>query len=148
MNTMSMLDITVTVAGVNRVINLVIEHGSLKFQQLRAHDMNYIYTSHRVAQNAYHMYEALLVSITKELRQRIIIDIDKAKINDVLNGPLFYKLIMFTCCIDTPGTVMRLREKLLNLDAYISTVQEDVEKFNKYLKSLVIQLAARGQTIA
>ena len=51
-----------------------------------------------------------------------MVDNDQARINGTGNGPLLFKLIMSECSIDTPATVMRLREKFLNLDANMSTV--------------------------
>ena len=87
-----------------------------------------------------------MVSITKELCQRIMVDIDSARVNGVGNGPMLFKLIVSECSIDTPATMMRLREKFLTLDHYMATVQGDVDKFRKYVKIFIIALRARGQT--
>ena len=89
----------------------------------------------RVAQNAYHMYKALMCSITKELRQKIMVDIDQARVMGCGNGQLLFKLIMSECSIDTPETIMRLREKFLTLDAYMATVQGDIEKLTSMLRT-------------
>ena len=145
----SMLTIPVITLGLvgPKLVNLVLEHGSVTLNNLMNQALNYTNTANRVAQNTYHMYKALMLSITKELRQRIImIDNDSARVNGVGNGPMLFKIIVTECSIDTPATIMRLREKFLTLDHYMATLQGDVDKFNKYVKSLVIALRARGKT--
>jgi len=89
-----------------------------------------------------------MCSISKELRQRIMVDIDQARVMGCGNGPLMFKMIMSEYSIDIPATIMRLREKFLTLDSYMSTVQGDIKKFNKYVKNLNIELRARGQVVS
>ena len=66
-----------------------------------------------------------------------MVDLPLCKINGTGNGPLLSKLIMLECVIDTPTTIIRMREKLMNLATYMTTVQGDVEKFNKYTRKTV-----------
>ena len=68
------------------------------------------------------MYKTLMVYISKEFRQQIMVDIDQEWISGIGNGPMIFKLIMLECTIDTPSTVIRLREKMLVLDTYMITV--------------------------
>ena len=87
---------------------MVTEHRTVTMMQLRNNTVAYYNTVSRVVQNAYHMYNALIVSILKELRQHIMVVIDQARINGVGNRPMLFNLIMSECTLDTPATVMRL----------------------------------------
>ena len=60
-----MFIIAVFVAGVARIVNIVTEHGMLNIQQLGNYAMSYIENISRVSQNAYHIYKALMVSVSK-----------------------------------------------------------------------------------
>ena len=128
-----------------RMVNLVLEYGSVTLQGLMTQALNCVSIVTRVSQNTYHMKEALMISITRELRQRIIIDIDKARVNDIGNVSMMCKLIMLECLIDTPATMMRLRKKFLTLDHYMVTVQGNVDKFNQYVRNLNIVLWTKGK---
>ena len=56
------------------------------------------------------------------------------RIYGIVNSPLLFKLIMSECKIDTPSTIIHMRDKLMNLATYIATVQGDVDRFNKYTR--------------
>jgi len=86
-----------------------------------------------------------MIIISKEVRQRIMVDIDQARVNGVSNGPMLFKLILLECFIDISVTVMRLREKIFAIDRYMATAQGDVKKFNKFVKILNIVLRAHDQ---
>ena len=122
LTTISMLNTTISVTGIVQAVDLATEHGTVNTMQLRNNIMAYINNVSQVSQNTYHMYKTLMVYISKEFRQQIMVDIDQAWINGIGNGPMIFKLIMLECTIDTPSTVIRLREKMLVLDTYMITV--------------------------
>ena len=47
--------------------------------------------------------------------------------------------------IDTWATSSLMREKLSNLDSYITTMKSDIEEFNRYVKLNYQGLQARGE---
>ena len=143
----SMFEIPIGAPYVTDVIDCIAEYGRVTLADIRAHALTYVNTQTRVAQNAYHMYEAIMASITPELHKRILVDIDDAKITGTGNGPLLFKLIMSECTIDTPATIMRLRGNIFHLDSYMTQAQGDIEKFNKYVKGTLMALKARGQQV-
>ena len=144
----SILDIPIGTLTAPDLCNVVEEFARVTMEDVRAVAVTYANTQTRAAQNAYHMYETLAQSITAEMYQKIVIDLPLCKINGTGNGPLLFKLIMSECTIDTPSTIIRMREKLMHLDTYMSTVQGDVDKFNKYTRKTVRDLRARGQIVS
>jgi hypothetical protein len=56
------------------------------------------------------------------------------------------KIIIRESHLDTNATTNQIRTKLSNLDAYILTVDSDIERFNQYIKILIQSLTARNQT--
>ena len=46
---------------------------------------------------------------------------------------LLFKLMMQKAIIDTRATATHLRENIINLDTYMSTVNSNIEKFNQYV---------------
>lgn len=127
----SMLDIPIGVPFITDVVDCVTEYSQVSLDQVRNHALTYVRTPKRVAQNSYHMYNALMASITPELHKRILVDIEKARINGVGNGTMLFKLIMSECTIDTPATVLRLRGNMFELDRYM--VQLVVLLFKGYI---------------
>ena len=140
----SMFNIPTGAPLVTDVVDCVAKYGRVTLADLRAHAITYVDTLTRIAQNAYHMYEAIMASITPELHKRILVDIDKAKINGTGNGPMFFKLIISKCTINTPAMIMQLRGNIFHLDSYMTQVQEDIKRFNKYVKGTLMTLKARG----
>jgi len=40
--------------------------------------------------------------------------------------------------IDTPVTVLRLANEMMHLDSYMVKVGRNIDKFNKYVKNLIV----------
>ena len=72
-----MLDIQIGVPFITDIVDCVTEYGRVSLEQVRNHDLTYVGTPTRVAQNLYHIYEALMASMTPELHKRILVDIKK-----------------------------------------------------------------------
>jgi hypothetical protein len=65
-------------------------------------------------------------------------------LNAIPTGILLLKVIIREAHIYTNATVRHLREKISSLDAFISTIGHDVEKFNAHVINIVNGLKARG----
>ena len=63
----SILHIPVKPLTAPGVVNVVKEHGQVTISRIRALKTAYVCTPIQVAQNLYHMYEALMAFITQEL---------------------------------------------------------------------------------
>ena len=59
-------------------------------------------------------------------------------------GDILIELLTKKTAIDTRATASHLRENLINLDSYISTVKSTIDTFNHHLKITVEELKARG----
>ena len=66
-------------------------------------------------------------------------------INNIPSGALLLKIIIRESHIDTNATSSAIRLRLSNLDVYINTINDDIPKFNIYVREQITSLAARGQ---
>ena len=60
-------------------------------------------------------------------------------------GELIFKLMMQKAVINTRALATYLRENIINMDTYMSTVNLDIKNFNQYVKVNVDGLIARGE---
>ena len=72
-------------------------------------------------------------------------DTDVFTINDILSGPLLFKLLVTCAATDTGATATHIRTSLSQLDQYMISIDSDIEKFNLYVKKLRQDLYARGE---
>ena len=68
-------------------------------------------------------------------------------INGINLGPLLFKFLTSVITIDTRATITNIRMDLTNLDAYLSKLKFDINKFNLYIKEKRKQLRNRGETL-
>jgi hypothetical protein len=126
--------------------NLIIEYGQLSLEEIRAFGTTYAATQTRQAQNAVNLHACLANSLSEEARIKLMTRVAEYKINGVYHGPLFLKIIIAEAHIDTRATLSFIRTNLSNLDAYMTSINFDIEKFNHYVKLQVASLTARGET--
>ena len=67
-------------------------------------------------------------------------------LQDKPSSNLLLKIIIRESHIDTNATEAHIRTKLSSLDQYMTAVENDVAKFNAYVKQQLQALAARGAT--
>ena len=60
------------------------------------------------------------------------------------SGLLIFKIKLLESHIDTNPTSTEIKMNLSNLNTYIATVGNDINKFSFYVKSLIQSLLARG----
>ena len=96
------------------------------------------------------LYHCLLNSLSKEAKTKVqLFQAEYIVMNDngtiVPSGNLLLKIIVRESHLDTNATTTSIRRKLSSLDKYINTINNDVTKFNAYVKGLLMALSARGE---
>ena len=124
--------------------NLIREFGRLTVEEVRTHCSTYIRTRTRLVQHDYQMYECLMNSLTESARAKITSRTDQYEIDGAKCGPLLYRYLLSIAAIDTRATMSFIRENLANLDAYMTTVNNNVIKFNAYVRQQLTDLQVRG----
>ena len=126
------------------------EYGVISMEEISAFERTYLGRELRTAQDSYMLYMCLLNSLTKEAKMKIqiweseyIIENDQG--TKVPSGNLLLKVIIRESHLDTNATTQSIQTKLSNLDRYIVTIENDITKFNGYVKRLVQSLTARGE---
>ena len=126
------------------------EYGTISIESITEFERTYLGQELRTAQDSYMLYMCLLNSLTKEAKMKIQIwENEYIILNQqgtrIPSGNLLLKVIIRESHLDTNATTQSIRTKLSNLDRYISTIGNDITKFNGYVKGLVQSLAARGE---
>jgi len=126
--------------------SLLRDYGTIDIARVRAYESSYIDTQSRDAQDTNLLHECIMNSISKEGRAKITIWKLDYMVRGYPSGNLLLKVLIRECHLDTNATSGGIRAKLSSLDAYLPTVGYDIMKFNIYIKNLVIQLKARGES--
>ena len=125
---------------------LVNHYGSITLTEIRRHENTYITQPTRDAQDTYLLYECLMNSLSPDANAKIDIWRDDFWTNTLPSGNMLLKVIIRECHLDTNATVASIRQRLSSLDVYLPTIDYDIGKLNMYVKTLLDQLAARGET--
>jgi hypothetical protein len=126
--------------------NLIENYGRITIETIRAFETSYIAMQIRPAQDTYMLYKCLMKSISKEGKSKITIWKDQYHVNGMPSGVLLLKVIIRESHLDTNATISNIRTNLSNLDEYMLKIGGDITKFNTYVKELIDQLTARGET--
>lgn len=126
--------------------SLLGDYGTIDIERVRAFENTYIDTPTRSAQDTNLLYECIMNSISKEGRAKITIWKKDYMLRGFPSGNLLLKVLIRECHLDTNATSGGIRAKLSSLDTYLPKVGYDILKFNMYVKNLVIQLKARGES--
>ena len=126
------------------------EYGTIDMDEIANFERIYLGRELRTAQDVYILYMCLLNSLTKEAKMKIQIWESKYIIEndhgtEVPSGNLLIKVIIRENHLDTNDITQSIRTNLSNLDRYIVTIENDITKFNGYVKGLVQSLVARGE---
>jgi hypothetical protein len=101
----------------------------------------------RARQNNTMMSICLAKSLTAEAQARLLTYRNDFLIQDVECAPLKYKVIMRLATIDSIATTQSLRNNLLALGTYASTVGGCIDKINTEFDQNYSQIIARGATL-
>ena len=125
------------------------EYSQVSLEKIATYENSYLGGNTREVQNSYMLFQCLMNSISREARIKVegwdeeyIVENDAG--TKVPSGNLLLKIIIRESHLDTNATTQSIRNKLSNLDEYISTIGNDITKFNGYVKALALGLNARG----
>ena len=125
---------------------LLDHYGSISLADIRGHEITYITQPNRSTQDTYLLYECVMNSLSPEAKAKINIWRDDYWVNGNPSGNLLVKVVIRECHLDTNATIASIRQRLASLDTYLPTIDYDIGKLNMYVKTLLDQLAARGET--
>jgi len=125
---------------------LLNHYGSITLTEIRRYEASYVNQQTRDAQDTYLLYECLMNSLSPEAKAKINIWKDDYWVEGSPSGNLLMKVVIRECHLDTNATVASIRQRLSSLDTYLPTIDYDVGKLNMYVKTLLDQLSARGET--
>jgi hypothetical protein len=126
--------------------DIIKEYGRLTIADITAHVTTYINGNSRRTQNSAQMLSCIKESLSDAGKLKILSESDKWKVNGKESGVLLFKIIMQKAVIDTRATSSFFRENLTSLDAYITTIDSNIELFNQYVNINRAGLQARGET--
>lgn len=92
------------------------------------------------------MYEFIRDSLTESARVRLSVEKEKFLLNDTPDGPCYLKVLLIKFFVETTATNFYLRESLSLLPTKIKELKSDIAKFNDHVDSIVLDLAAGGET--
>ena len=129
-------------------INLITDYGQVSLERIQKIEDARMNQATRLAQDNRALYECLNNSLTMEGLAKVRInEAEYMRGNPTLpSGLLFLKILIRESYLDSNATTSMIRTKLSNLDTYIGQVGNDINKFNKYVQTLLEALNARGET--
>jgi hypothetical protein len=127
--------------------NFMDNYGTITLEQVVESELQYIDEEGRLAQDTYMLYKCLMASLSDEAKKKVSIWSNQYRIGDdkQVSGVALLKVIIRESHLDTNATTNQIRTKLSSLDAYITTIDSDIGRFNQYVKLLVQSLTARNQ---
>ena len=126
-------------------LNLAKNYGSITLQQVQAHAAIYSALFNRDLQNSAQIYQCLSASLSTEAKAKVILESAKYTIADETDGLIFFKVIMSLAQVDTRATISVIRTRLSSIDSKIIELDDDIKEFNRYVKTNLGDLAARGE---
>jgi len=127
-------------------VHLIRQYGGLTLEQVRTNSQAYIGNESRAAQESQLLADCIFHSLTVEARNTVTLYEDDYTINSRVDGPCLLKVVIRESHIDTNATTRILREELARLDSYMVSIDSDILKFNRHVKSLLERLHARNGT--
>jgi hypothetical protein len=119
-------------------------YGVVSYDDVRTYEETYIGTETREAQDNHMLYHAIMKSLSKEAKNKILLKKKEYMIDAGPSANLLIKILVRECHLDTNATVSTIRQNLTELDHYMVTVGYDISKFNDHVRVLVEGLETRG----
>jgi len=128
--------------------NLLDDYGTISYEAILVKELTYIDTDCRETQDTHMIYECIMNSLTDEGRAKLNIDDDMYTVgtNARMSGACLMRILIRESHLDSNATSSMIRFKLSNLDDYLSEIDNDINKFHKYVKVLIDNLHARDET--
>ena len=116
-------------------INILTNHSELSLDTIREFEETYISTESRAAQDTFMIYKCIRNSLSTEAKRHIFIWKNDYTVDGKPSGNLLYKVYCRESGMDTKATTMHICTILSNLDEYIQSQEDDILKFNNYVKT-------------
>ena len=134
-----------------READLLVDHANATIEQVRAHEPTYIDDESRARQDMFCLYKCLMSSLSLVGRAKVHTDKEKYIVQDALgqdqySGNLLLKVILEKSVVDNRSGAFAIRMELAALSDLIANVNFDISKFNLRVKTLVNDLARRGES--
>ena len=133
----------------NATKDLIRDYGQITINDINVTARDWLGQPTRDAQNSQMMYDCLAASLTTTAFNKVstIAHQYTFVINDQVHkdGPSFLKSIIMKTQIDTRVTTSLVRANLSSLDAYLPTINYDIEAFNEYVTDQRDLLIARAE---
>ena len=100
----------------------------------------------RAAQDSAMIHQCLTASLSASGYAKVSLFAEEYTVNGIPDGLLFLRVIIRESHLDTNATSTQIREALTRLDDSMGQYGSDIARFNEHVKSLVLSLAARGET--
>ena len=130
-------------------IPLLTNYGELTIDQVRMHELKYIASGTRNAQNAKMMYNCIYSSLSQEGRSKIAADKNKYILyiggHPYESGNLLFKTVVSKSVLSTNGLSRHLNGQIARLDEYLIEVKYDIEKLHTHVNAVTLKLQAIGQ---
>ena len=133
-------------SGIDR--DLLKDHQLLTLNNVRVHAESCLLNQDRRAQDSRMMYVFLLKSISQEVQSRMVLDDASFRVTaqNILSGPAYLKVLLTEFAAATNATSYHIRENLHNLPKKMKLLNDDIERFNTYVKVQLADVAAGGQS--
>ena len=125
--------------------DLLKSYGKITMEEVANYAKTFTGQPVRLAQDDAMLFQCLMNSMSREGKGKVTIWRADYTVNGDSSGICLLKVMIREGHLDTNATTSMIRTKLSNLDVYISTIGNDITKFNAYVKMLQDTLRARGE---
>lgn len=139
------LEVPADMADPYDTLDMITQYGQISFEQVHDHVMSYNNLHNRAAQDSHQLFLCLMATLTEEAKVHMTTFKRQYTINNVHSGVALLKLIIAESYVDTNATTRLIRGRLSSLRNYMTEVNSDIEKFNRYVKVQVEALETRGE---
>ena len=136
----------------NQPSDLMVDYGVFTLEGITNHELTYIATPTRAAQDDQMLFKCIMNSLTIEGKAKLNIFENEYNLNipnqqdPIPSGLCLFKVLVRESHLDSNATSGMIRTKLTNLDSYLEEVGNDIVKFNGHVTMLLDSLKARGET--
>ena len=140
--------------------DLIEDYGRISMQEIQSQSEPFYLnggakSQSRAAQNNAMMTQMLLKSLTQGAKDQVAVYKDEYELSNgaannpqiVQVAPALYKVIMRLTTLDTKITTKALRDTILDIPAYCSAVNGDIDKVHTLFNNTYAQLKARGEDV-
>ena len=132
---------------INRPIvtrSLLVDYGALTYEPVRDMELTYIDADTRATQNTSMLYRCIMNSFSDDGIAKLNMDEKMYTLGTFQrrSGVCLLKILIRESYLDSNATSSMIRFRLSELDDYLDEIDNDITKFNKYVKVLVHHLHA------